>query len=162
MVNFFHTIIGTGLGTSTVDLAKSAAVWMYKELKIKPNPGQDERCKDYVKGLMKYVRSNNLEEHISAHPLNLHELFELINGLQGLPMFSKLYFTFIFVLCFLSCFRISEFLGLRWCDIDVRKDSKQSEYLAVRLNWHKTADINIWHLKFTVYTTSQASLFLML
>jgi site-specific recombinase XerD len=150
LVDFFHTVVGTGLGTSSVDSAKSATVWLYKKLKVKPNPAQDDRCKDYVKGLKKYVKSNNLEEHISAHPLELYELRLLIEGLNDLPLFSKLYYQLLFVLCFLSCFRISECLNLRGSDVSIHKDSNEREYLAVRLNWHKTATVNmesqIYHL----------------
>ncbi|KAG9405384.1 hypothetical protein AC1031_004492 [Aphanomyces cochlioides] len=58
-------------------------------------------------------------------------------------------FRFLFSVCYLGCFRISEVLSLRWSDLS-RAESENGPYVSVRLRWHKKASVEkecqIYHL----------------
>ncbi|KAG9411522.1 hypothetical protein AC1031_017159 [Aphanomyces cochlioides] len=124
-------------------------VAMFKDRKVDPNPAQATDTKQYVVGLQKYNRHHNIDEENKAHPLSVHELSILMNSFGDLNPFLGAMFRFLFSVCYLGCFRISEVLSLRWSDLS-RAESENGPYVSVRLRWHKKASVEkecqIYHL----------------
>jgi hypothetical protein len=58
--------------------------------KISPNPARDADTKNYVVGLQKYNKQNNIDEEKKAHPLEVHELSIIINSCMILLLAVKL------------------------------------------------------------------------
>ncbi|RHY47217.1 hypothetical protein DYB38_002078 [Aphanomyces astaci] len=73
-------------------------------------------------------------------PLSAHELSLLMNSFGDLNPFVGTMFRFLFSMCYLGCFRISEVLALRWPDL-ARAQSEAGVHVSVRLRWHKKASV---------------------
>ncbi|KAF0688550.1 Aste57867_19840 [Aphanomyces stellatus] len=137
---FLHHLYSIGRKARTIDCAKTAMVAFFKERHVEPNPAQATETKRYVVGLQKFNRQNNVDDGKKAHPLSVHELSVLMNSFGNLNPFVGAMFRFLFSTCYLGCFRISEVLALRWCDL-ARAQSEDGEHVSVRLRWHKKASV---------------------
>ncbi|KAF0733878.1 hypothetical protein Ae201684_009436 [Aphanomyces euteiches] len=138
--DFLHHLYSLGQKARTIDCAKTAMVALFKEYRIDPNPAQALDTKQYVVGLQKYNRQHNLDDEKKAHPLSINELSILMNSFGDLHPFLGAMFRFLFSVSYLGCFRISEVLGLKWCDVS-RAVSENGPYVSVRLRWHKKASV---------------------
>ncbi|KAF0701635.1 Aste57867_7937 [Aphanomyces stellatus] len=147
--DFFHHLYSSGKKARTIDLAKSALVAYFGSKRVTPNSAQDTDARRYIVGLQKFNKKNNVDEEKKAHPLSVHELSTLINGLSGLHPFVGALLRLLLSAAFLGCFRISEVLNLRCNDVQPVSDDS-GRYLSVRLRWHKKAnveeDCQIYHL----------------
>ncbi|KAF0684306.1 Aste57867_23703 [Aphanomyces stellatus] len=127
--DFFHHLYSLGRKPCTVDSAKTALVAFFKEHQVEPNPAQALLSKQYVVGIQKYNRQNNVDDEKEAHPLTVDELSTIMNG------FSKL----------------NPFVGvpLPWGDVALGK-SAHGPFVSVRLRWHKKASVEkecqVYHL----------------
>ncbi|RLO03116.1 hypothetical protein DYB28_001868 [Aphanomyces astaci] len=72
--DFFHHLYSQGKTARTVDSAKTALVAFFHDLKVIPNPARDVESKQYVVGLQKYNKKNNIDDENKAHPLSVNEL----------------------------------------------------------------------------------------
>ncbi|KAF0705570.1 hypothetical protein AaE_014461 [Aphanomyces astaci] len=63
-----------------------------------------------------------------------------MNSFGDLNPFVGTMFRFLFSMCYLGCFRISEVLALRWSDL-ARAQSEAGVHVSVRLRWHKKASV---------------------
>ncbi|KAF0708270.1 hypothetical protein AaE_013279 [Aphanomyces astaci] len=140
---------GQGKTARTVDSAKTALVAYFRDLKVDPNPARDVESKQYVVGLQKYNKKNNIDDEKKAHPLSVHELSCLVNSLSTSHLFVGAMYRFLLSASYLGCFRISEMLNLTWDDVAIKNDG-DSQYVSIRLRWHKKAsvqsDCQIYHL----------------
>ncbi|KAG9413010.1 hypothetical protein AC1031_016032 [Aphanomyces cochlioides] len=147
--DFLHHLFLLGRKARTIDCAKTAMVAYFKQANVVPNPAQAVETKQYVVELQKYSRQNNLDVEKKAHPLSVHELSLLMNNFGDLNPFLGAMFRFLFSVCYLGCFRISEVLSLKWCDLS-RAESETDSYVSVRLRWHKKASVEkecqVYHL----------------
>ncbi|RHY38157.1 hypothetical protein DYB25_014190, partial [Aphanomyces astaci] len=147
--DFFHHLYGQGKTARTVDSAKTALVAYFRDLKVDPNPARDVESKQYVVGLQKYNKKNNIDDEKKAHPLSVHELSCLVNSLSTSHHFVGAMYRFLLSASYLGCFRISEMLNLTWDDVAIKNDG-DSQYVSIRLRWHKKAsvqsDCQIYHL----------------
>eukprot|EP00834_Sanchytrium_tribonematis_P004450 NODE_220_length_12432_cov_0.484878.p2 type:complete len:518 gc:universal NODE_220_length_12432_cov_0.484878:7970-6417(-) len=148
VVSFLHHEAERGQKARSVDQAKSALVHLFENMAN--NPAKDKKAKKYVSGLKKYRRSNNIDEELQSHPITTFELNELMSSLNSQHPFIKTYYQFLFSLTFIGCFRINEVLDFKWNDVELRRDSDNQPYLAVRLRWFKHANVNngsrVYHL----------------
>ncbi|ETV71860.1 hypothetical protein H257_12993 [Aphanomyces astaci] len=91
----------------------------------------DASTRRYIVGLQKYNKQNNIDEEKKAHPLTVLELSTLLNALSSFHPFVGTMVRLALVVGFIGCFRISQ-------------------YLSVRLRWHKKANIEedsqVYHL----------------
>ncbi|RLN99825.1 hypothetical protein DYB28_000771 [Aphanomyces astaci] len=124
----------------TIDVAKSTFVAYFKSKRVSPNPAQDSISRQYIVGLQKFNKKNNVDEEKKAHPLTVHELSTLMNGLSGLHPFVGSLIRLLLPVAFLGCYRISEVLNLRRNDVQLVSDGS-GRYLSVRLRWHKKANV---------------------
>ncbi|KAH9134406.1 hypothetical protein AeRB84_019787 [Aphanomyces euteiches] len=115
--DFLDHLYSLGRKARTIVCAKTAMVALFKNRKVDPNPAQATDTKQYVVGLQKYNRKHNIDEEKKAHDLSVHELSVLMNSFGDLNPFLGAMFRFLFYVCYLGCFRISEELSLRWCDL---------------------------------------------
>ncbi|ETV83043.1 hypothetical protein H257_04786 [Aphanomyces astaci] len=138
--DFFHHLYSLGRKPRTVNFAKTSLVAYFKDQHVEPNLAQAPLSKQYVVGLQKYNRQNNVDDVEKAHPLTIDELSTLINGFARLNPFVGAIFRCLFSCCYLGCFRISEMLGLIWGDVSFGK-SAHGPYVSVRLRWHKKASV---------------------
>ncbi|RHY12997.1 hypothetical protein DYB36_007847 [Aphanomyces astaci] len=147
--DFFHHLYSLGRKPRTVDSAKTSLVAYFKDQHVEPNPAQAPLSKQYVVGLQKYNRQNNVDDEKKAHPLTIDELSTLTNGFARLNSFVGAMFRCLFSCCYLGCFRIGEMLGLKWGDVSLGK-SAHGPYASVRLRWHKKASVEkecqVYHL----------------
>ncbi|CAK4481261.1 unnamed protein product [Aphanomyces euteiches] len=134
--DFLHHLHSLGSKARTIDCAKTARVAYFKHYNVDPNPVQALETKHYVVGLQKYNRQHNLEDEKKAHPLTSHELSVLMICFGDLNPFLGAMFRFLFSVCYLGCFRISEVLAFKWCDLS-RAECENGSYVGVRLKWHK-------------------------
>ncbi|KAF0699269.1 Aste57867_10169 [Aphanomyces stellatus] len=110
--DFSHNLYTSGKKTRPIDLAKSALVAYFSSKNIPPNPAQDTTGRRYVVGLQKFNNNNNADEEKKAHPLKVHELSILLNGLLGLHPFIGSLLHLLLTIGFIGCFRISEELNI--------------------------------------------------
>ncbi|RHY51944.1 hypothetical protein DYB38_005546 [Aphanomyces astaci] len=147
--DFFHALYTRGLTARTIDVAKSALVAYFNSKRVSPNPAQDSIARQYIVGLQKFNKKNNVDEEKKAHSLTVHELSTLMNGLSGLHLFVGTLLRLLLPVAFLGCYRISEVLNLRRNDVQLVSDGS-GRYLSVRLRWHKKVnveeDCQIYHL----------------
>ncbi|KAG9415341.1 hypothetical protein AC1031_008779 [Aphanomyces cochlioides] len=147
--DFFHHLVTLRRKARTVDAAKTALVAYFKDRNVNPNPAQACESKRYVVGLQKFNRQNNIDDERKAHPLTVHELSLLMNALANYNRFVGCMLRFLFSACFMGCFRISEMLALKWCDV-AAGESDKGRYVSIRLRWHKKArvekDCQVYHL----------------
>ncbi|RHY14437.1 hypothetical protein DYB36_004799 [Aphanomyces astaci] len=147
--DFFHALYSRGIKARTIDVAKSALVAYFNSKRVSPNPAQDAIARQYIVGLFKFNKKNNVDEEKKAHPLTVHELSTLMNGLSVLHPFVGSLLRLLLPVAFLGCFRMSEVLNLRRNDVQLVSDGS-GRYLSVRLRWHKKAnveeDCQIYHL----------------
>ena len=147
--DFFHHLYSLGRKARTVDTAKTALVAFFKDCDVNPNPAQTVESKRYVVALQKYNRQNNIDEERKAHPLTVHELSMLMNALANYNRFVGCMLRFLFSACFMGCFRISEMLALKWCDLTTG-ETESGRYVSIRLRWHKKARVEkecqVYHL----------------
>ncbi|RHZ30041.1 hypothetical protein DYB37_011674 [Aphanomyces astaci] len=147
--DFFHALYSRGIKARTIDVAKSALVAYFNSKRVSPNPAQDAIARQYIVGLFKFNKKNNVDEEKKAHPLTVHELSTLMNGLSVLHPFVGSLLRLLLPVAFLGCFRMSEVLNLRHNDVQLVSDGS-GRYLSVRLRWHKKAnveeDCQIYHL----------------
>ncbi|RHY14623.1 hypothetical protein DYB36_004968 [Aphanomyces astaci] len=147
--DFFHALYTRGLTARTIDVAKSALVAYFNSKRVSPNPAQDSIARQYIVGLQKFNKKNNVDEEKKAHPLMVHELSTLMNGLSGLHPFVGSLLRLLLPVAFLGCYRISEVLNLRRNDVQLVSNGS-GRYLSVRLRWHKKVnveeDCQIYHL----------------
>ncbi|RHY12995.1 hypothetical protein DYB36_007846 [Aphanomyces astaci] len=147
--DFFHHLYSLGKTARTVDSAKTALVAYFQALKVDPNPARDVESKQYVVGLQKYNKKNNIDDEKKAHPLSVYELSLLVNSLASSHMFVGALYRFLLCASYIGCFRISEMLNLTWDDVALQHDG-DSQYVSLRLRWHKKAsvqsDCQIYHL----------------
>ncbi|KAF0690518.1 Aste57867_18108 [Aphanomyces stellatus] len=59
--DFFHDLYTRGKKARTIDLAKSALVALFNSKSIKPNPAQDAIARQYIVGLQKFNKKNNID-----------------------------------------------------------------------------------------------------
>ncbi|RHY75340.1 hypothetical protein DYB30_013197, partial [Aphanomyces astaci] len=85
--DFFHHLYSQGKTARTVDSAKTALVAFFHDLKVIPNPARDVESKQYVVGLQKYNKKNNIDDENKAHPLSVHELSCLVNSFSTSHLF---------------------------------------------------------------------------
>ncbi|ETV82532.1 hypothetical protein H257_05135 [Aphanomyces astaci] len=130
--DFFQVLYTRGLTARTIDVAKSAFVAYFKSKRVSPNPAQDSISRQYIVGLQKFNKKNNVDEEKKAHPLTVHELSTLMNGLSGLHPFVGSLLRLLLPVAFLGCYRISEVLNLRRKDVQLVSDGS-GRYLSVRL-----------------------------
>ena len=147
--DFFHHLYTMGRKARTIDSAKTALVAFFKQHNIEPNPAQASESKQYVVGLQKYNRQNNVDDEKKAHPLTIYELSLLMNGFSLLNPFLGAMYRFMISCCYLGCFRIGEMLALKWNDVALGK-SENGGYVSIRLRCHKKAsvekDCQVYHL----------------
>ncbi|KAH9131640.1 hypothetical protein AeRB84_021714 [Aphanomyces euteiches] len=147
--DFFHHLYALGKSSRTIDSAKTALVALFKQNKIIPNPAQDIETKQYVVGLQKYNRQNNIDDERKAHPLSVHELSLLLNSLAKCNPFHGAMFRLLFSSAFIGCFRMGELLALKWNDVEYGK-AESGCYVSIRLRWHKKASVErecqVYHL----------------
>ncbi|RHZ10725.1 hypothetical protein DYB37_011237, partial [Aphanomyces astaci] len=147
--DFFQALYTCGLTARTIDVAKSALVAYFNSKRVYPNPAQDSIARQYIVGLQKFNKKNNVDEEKKAHPLTVRELSTLMNGLSGLHPFVESLLRLLLPVAFLGCYRISEVLNLRRNDVQLVSDGS-GRYLSVRLRWHKKPkveeDCQIYHL----------------
>ncbi|KAH9146733.1 hypothetical protein AeRB84_009419 [Aphanomyces euteiches] len=93
-----------------------------------------------VSGVLMCTSFGGLLVLLKAHPLSINELSILMNSFGDLHPFLGAMFRFLFSVSYLGCFRISEVLGLKWCDVS-RAVSENGPYVSVRLRWHKKASV---------------------
>jgi integrase len=137
---YFHFLkIDMALGTGVISQAKSALVFLYKKKRRQPNPAQSTQAKDYVNGNIRRNKRLGLDVEKKAYPLKAAELNQILITMMYLPEFSRYYYSLMFVMCYLGCFRIGEVLNLRWQDVGLGRNTNGIEYVVVRLTWHKTA-----------------------
>ncbi|RQM29870.1 hypothetical protein B5M09_012308 [Aphanomyces astaci] len=117
--DFFQVLYTRGLTARTIDVAKSAFVAYFKSKRVSPNPAQDSISRQYIVGLQKFNKKNNVDEEKKAHPLTVHELSTLMNGLSGLHPFVGSLLRLLLPVAFLGCYRISEVLNLRRKDVQL-------------------------------------------
>ncbi|RHY26441.1 hypothetical protein DYB32_007611 [Aphanomyces invadans] len=145
--DFFHYLFSIGRKPTTVDTAKTALVSLFKEMNVSPNPAQEVQANRYVIGLQKYCRQNNLDDERKAYPMTVHDLSRLMDAFAQMDRFTGA--MFLFSLSFLGCFRVSEVLSLRWCDLTCG-EMDGDRYVSVRLRWHKKAKVTencqVYHL----------------
>ncbi|RLN99458.1 hypothetical protein DYB28_011731, partial [Aphanomyces astaci] len=110
--DFFHHLYSLGKTARTVDSAKTALVAYFQALKVDPNPARDVESKQYVVGLQKYNKKNNIDDEKKAHPLSVYELSLLVNSLASSHMFVGALYRFLLCASYIGCFRISEMLNL--------------------------------------------------
>ncbi|RLN99516.1 hypothetical protein DYB28_001636 [Aphanomyces astaci] len=149
MHGLFHDHYSQGRTARTVDSAKTALVAYFADLKKVPNPARDVESKQYVVGLHKYNKKNNIDDDKKAHPLSVYELSCLVNGLSTCHVFLGSLYRFLLCASYLGCFRISEMLNLTWDDVALQQDG-DSQYVAIRLRWYKKASVQsgcqVYHL----------------
>ncbi|KAH9133988.1 hypothetical protein AeRB84_020112, partial [Aphanomyces euteiches] len=136
--DFFHHLYALGKSSRTIDPAKTALVALFKQNQIIPNPAQDIKTKQYVVGLQKYNRQNNIDDERKAHALTVNELsllFEFIGKVQSLP---RRYVSPLVL------FRIY------WLHSDGRIACFKVERRRIWLRWHKKASVQrecqVYHL----------------
>ncbi|RHZ26678.1 hypothetical protein DYB31_008489 [Aphanomyces astaci] len=88
--DFFHHLYSQGKTARTVDSAKTALVAFFHDLKVIPNPARDVESKQYVVGLQKYNKKNNIDDENKAHPLSVNELSCLVNSFSTSHLFLGL------------------------------------------------------------------------
>ncbi|KAF0684832.1 Aste57867_23220 [Aphanomyces stellatus] len=129
--DFFHHLYSLGRKPRTVDSAKTALVAFFKEHQVEPNPAQAPLSKQYVVGIQKYNRQNNVDDEKKAHPLTVDELSTIMNGFAKLNPFVGAMFRCLLSCCYLGCFRIGEMLGLKWGDVALGKSAHRLRPLAL-------------------------------
>ncbi|RHZ42016.1 hypothetical protein DYB26_011731 [Aphanomyces astaci] len=85
--DFFHHLYSLERKARTIDSAKTALVAYFKEKNVEPNPAQASDSKQYVVGLQKDNRQNNVGDETKAHALTIHELCTLMYGFASLNAF---------------------------------------------------------------------------
>ncbi|CAK4324077.1 unnamed protein product, partial [Aphanomyces euteiches] len=114
--------------------AKTALVAYFKDHKIDPNPAQETTSK---------------KRGAKSPSLSIHDLSKLIDAFAPMNHFVATMLRFLFSASYLGCFRISEVLSLKSCDVDFSKTGDE-RFVSVRLRWHKKAsvekDCQIYHL----------------
>ena len=138
--DFFHHLYTSAKKARTFDLAKSALVAFFSTKRVSPNPAQDTVARQYIVGLQKFNKKNNIDEEKKAHPPTVHELSTLMNGLSALHPFVGALLRLLLASGYLGCFRISEVLNLRYNDVELVSNDSGC-YLSVRLRWHKKANV---------------------
>ncbi len=137
---YSKAVVGT---SNAVDQARSSLVYYFNEKSEydDQNPAKHSSIRKFVLGTRKRKRKFEHEEPEKAYPVGLSEMRELINQLENKHHYIRIYYTFLLILSFIGCFRISEVLALKWKDISLKLNEKGIEYIAVKLVWHKTATI---------------------
>ena len=111
---------------------------MFKKLEHDPNPAQYAKVKEYSKG---YRRRQIVEERIipeQAYPMTVQYLNIIFKLNTALHPFLHLLYKLSLSLSFLTVFRVSEALDLRWEDVKLKVDNNGREFLCVRLVWYKS------------------------
>ncbi|RHY08825.1 hypothetical protein DYB25_008988 [Aphanomyces astaci] len=128
--DFFHHLYSLGRKARTIDSAKTALVAYFKDNNVEPNPAQASESKQYVVGLQKYNRQNNVDDETKAHPLTIHELSTLMNGFASLNPFLGALYRFMLSCCYLGCFRMGEMLALKWNDVALGSGAFSADSIA--------------------------------
>ncbi|KAF0718771.1 hypothetical protein AaE_010558 [Aphanomyces astaci] len=97
--DFFHHLYSLERKARTIDSAKTALVAYFKEKNVEPNPAQASDSKQYVVGLQKDNRQNNVGDETKAHALTIHELCTLMYGFASLNAFLGALYRFILSSC---------------------------------------------------------------
>ena len=92
---------------------------------------------------MKKTKTRSGEEvTLQAFPISLHHLKLLIDGLQRYPDFTKRYYSAVFIVMFMGCFRQNEIVDLINCNCQITTNEEGVERLTIRLIWHKSQQVD--------------------